>query len=132
LLKGTLEATVIGTLYGTGDGTTTFNVPDLRGRVAVGYAAAGGHPDVSTLGNNDGTPTASRRAKHRHSPHSHTTSLANTLPIAAGGSQWYQNAPGSNSELAALSINSADGGSGNTSDSLDAPAYLVVNHIIKT
>lgn len=27
---------VIGTTYGTGDGTATFNVPDLRRRVAVG------------------------------------------------------------------------------------------------
>src|SRR5207302_11385946 len=27
---------VIGTTYGSGDGSTTFNVPDLRGRVAVG------------------------------------------------------------------------------------------------
>lgn len=27
---------VIGTQYGTGDGTTTFNLPDLRGRVPVG------------------------------------------------------------------------------------------------
>ena len=28
--------TVIGTTYGSGDGETTFNIPDLRGRVAIG------------------------------------------------------------------------------------------------
>ena len=28
--------TVIGTTYGTGDGSTTFNIPDLRGNVAMG------------------------------------------------------------------------------------------------
>ena len=28
--------TVIGTTFGSGDGSTTFNLPDLRGRVAVG------------------------------------------------------------------------------------------------
>ncbi|EHL69933.1 hypothetical protein HMPREF1032_02932, partial [Subdoligranulum sp. 4_3_54A2FAA] len=27
---------VIGTTYGSGDGKTTFNLPDMRGRVAVG------------------------------------------------------------------------------------------------
>src|SRR5262245_45908904 len=27
---------VIGTTYGVGDGSTTFNVPDLRGRAAIG------------------------------------------------------------------------------------------------
>ena len=31
---------VIGTTYGSGDGSTTFNVPDLRGRVAVGAEAS--------------------------------------------------------------------------------------------
>lgn len=33
---------VIGGQYGTGDGTTTFNVPDLRGRVVVGADNMGG------------------------------------------------------------------------------------------
>ena len=28
---------VIGTTYGSGDGSTTFNLPDMRGRVAVGF-----------------------------------------------------------------------------------------------
>jgi len=33
---------VIGTTYGAGDGSTTFNVPDLRGRVAAGMDNMGG------------------------------------------------------------------------------------------
>lgn len=45
---------VIGTLYGTGDGSTTFNVPDLRGRVAIGAAAATDH----ALGMTGGTNTS--------------------------------------------------------------------------
>ena len=32
---------VIGTTYGSGDGSTTFNLPDMRGRVAVGSDAKG-------------------------------------------------------------------------------------------
>lgn len=32
----------IGTAYGAGDGSTTFNLPDLRGRVIEGAQAAGG------------------------------------------------------------------------------------------
>ena len=32
---------IIGTTYGAGDGSTTFNVPDARGRVLAGKAAAG-------------------------------------------------------------------------------------------
>lgn len=117
---------VIQTNYGSGDGSTTFNVPDLRGRVGVGFAASGGHIDVSTLGNSDGVTSANRRPKHRHTPHSHTiaaqtqsngfTSAVNPTPIISGSG---------------LSTSAVDGGSGNSSDSVDAPAWLVLNYIIK-
>lgn len=33
---------MVGTTYGAGDGTTTFNIPDLRGRVAAGKDDMGG------------------------------------------------------------------------------------------
>jgi microcystin-dependent protein len=38
----------IGTAFGIGDGSTTFNVPDLRGRVLAGYK--GGDTNFGTLG----------------------------------------------------------------------------------
>lgn len=116
---------VIGTTFGAADGTH-FNVPDLRGRVAVGFAASGGHVDVSTLGNNDGVAAANRRAKHRHTAHAHGVP---TLGGSSGGSNITAErttAPGT------INTTSVDGGSGNANDSLDAPAYLVLNAIIKT
>lgn len=120
---------VIGTTYGVGDGSTTFNVPDFRGRVPTGYAASGGHADVNTLGNNDGVAAANRRSKHRHTAHTHllwtpgggTTTLRQDSTVSSAGTSG-----------APPSTQSADGGSGNANDSLDAPAYLVVNYIIKT
>lgn len=42
----------IGTAYGVGDGSTTFNVPDFRQRYILGKAAAG---TGSTLGGTGGT-----------------------------------------------------------------------------
>lgn len=126
---------VVGTAYGAGDGSTTFNLPDLRGRVGVGFAASGGHIDVSTIGNNDGSTAPNRRPKHRHTPHTHsspsfsyrdqaTTFGSNTIAMDSTvlGSH---TVPG-------WSLPTADGGSGNSNDSLDAPAWLVVNYIIKT
>jgi microcystin-dependent protein len=44
---------VIGTTYGAGNGTTTFNVPDLRGRVAVGRNSG----TFATLGATGGAET---------------------------------------------------------------------------
>jgi microcystin-dependent protein len=63
---GTYDAlfAAIGTTFGAGDGSTTFNVPDMRGRMPV---SVGTHADVSTRGNNEGSAVASRRPKHPHS-----------------------------------------------------------------
>lgn len=41
---------IIGTAYGAGDGTTTFNLPDLRGRAAIG-AGSGAGLTTRALGN---------------------------------------------------------------------------------
>jgi microcystin-dependent protein len=72
----------IGTTYGTGDGSTTFNVPDLRGRVIAGQDDMGGTSadrltnqsgglDGDTLGATGGsethTLTEDELAAHSHS-----------------------------------------------------------------
>lgn len=120
--------TAIGTAYGAGDGSTTFNVPDLRGRSPVGK---GSNATVSTLGNSDGVAEANRRGtKHRHTAHSHTTQDYNQ-----GGNNTYagfQRGDGGAGSQGAVSTSSVDGGSGNSNDPLDGGAYLVVNYIIKT
>lgn len=45
----------IGTTYGVGDGSTTFNVPDMRGRVCVGKDAA--QTEFNTLNKSGGAKT---------------------------------------------------------------------------
>jgi microcystin-dependent protein len=120
---------VIGTTYGAADGTH-FNVPDLRGRVVVGYAAAGGHTDVSTLGANDGQAVANRRPKHR---------TTNGLSIVGGP---FPTAPGSNGFSPGSNTFVVGAGSGSPSlsgsigtnianDALDTPSYIVLNKIIR-
>lgn len=127
--------------YGQGDGSSTFNLPDLRGRVPVGYAQSGGHSDVSALGNNEGQASANRHPKHRTSfsdpGHGHG--------IQAGGSSGTFLLGGS----ALLANDLAHGGSdtgygvtptttnvsvgtGNANDAADTPSYIVINYIIKT
>lgn len=133
---------VVGTDYGSGDGSTTFNVPDLRGRVAVGYAASGGHVDVSTLGNNDGQASANRRPKHRTS--SSLSVGVGTLALqtpggsivvdSGGGSASSQGGSWGGKSVTVTGSPSLSGsiGTNNANDALDTPSYLVVNHIIKT
>jgi hypothetical protein len=105
----------------------------MRGRMPVGK---GTHSDVSTLGNNDGVAVANRRPKHKHTPHSHITAVSWNLYTAGNYTtnglvtETFQDFIQSNS--ANYTSTSVDGGSGNTSDPLDAPAYLIINYIIKT
>lgn len=114
---------IIGTTYGSADGSH-FNVPDLRGRVPVGK---GSNATVSALGNNDGVAEANRRPKHRHTAHSHTFTTYN----GGAGSSGARSDAASTTPFNSGSTSSVDGGSGNVNDSLDAPAYIVLNYIIK-
>jgi len=114
----------IGVAFGAGDGSTTFNLPDLRGRVPVGRGTAAA---VDALGDNDGVAVANRRPQHRHTPHTH----ALTSNTNAGGSDGWPFASLDAFTPRSTKVSSVDGGSGVAADSLDAPSYLVVNYIIK-
>ena len=66
----------IGTVYGAGNGSTTFNLADFAGRAPVGLAGTGGHADVTALGSTEGVALASRRPKHGTSGTGGTTAGA--------------------------------------------------------
>jgi len=142
--------TAISTTYGVGDGSTTFNLPDLRGRVTVGKAT-GGHADVDNLGENDGVALANRRPKHRHTvtdpghghgvtDPGHVHNIRSNDGGSAGGPFVEQDpltqtdTRVTESATTGLTVNSGSTGItvGGASDPLDAPAYLVLNKIIKT
>lgn len=61
---------VIGTTYGAGNGSTTFNLPDLTGRVPVGKNAG----TFATLGSKGGEETHTMTVNEMPS-HKHTTSV---------------------------------------------------------
>lgn len=133
----------LGTTYGSGDGSTTFNLPDLRGRMPFGK---GTHADVASLGQNEGTSLANRRPKHQHTVydpnHRHGPSgdegmnrywQSNTgagAVVQSGGS--YQ---GNNSIIytgwSTSGVRVNPEASSSSSSPVDAPPYLVVNYIIK-
>jgi len=59
--------------FGSGDGSTTFNLPDTRGR-ALYHMAASGNADVNGIGDSDGVALASRTPKHNTTVGSHNHS----------------------------------------------------------
>jgi microcystin-dependent protein len=145
----------IGTTWGGGDGINTFNLPDTRGRVIVGYGA-GGHADVATLGLNDGQALAARRPKHNHTNglalpnHAHAVNdpgHTHQIPANgnAGGVPIVMQAiiapdTGGNftlSQVTGITIGNpttlpAIGGTIGASGAIDCPSYVVVSKAIKT
>lgn len=68
---------VIGTTFGAGDGSTTFNLPDARGKFALAKAAAG-------TGSSIGATGGSLDHTHTGPSHTHTISASGTHTHAAG------------------------------------------------
>ena len=71
---------VIGTTYGSGDGSSTFNLPDLSGRVVLGVSQS--HALGTTGGEATHTLTESELPAHSHvvPAHGHANDITATTP----------------------------------------------------
>ena len=71
---------VVGTTYGAGDGSTTFNLPDLKGRVVIGVS--GTHALGSTGGSETVTLTEDQLPAHVHEvpQHGHGNDISAKTP----------------------------------------------------
>lgn len=121
----------VGTLHGVGDGSTTVNLPDSRGRSHVAFAPSGGHSDVSTISNNEGgtgnTSTVTlvnRRARHRTSMsdpgHLHTVAPTGVSGPAGGNGVGAGSGVNTSTNTTGITV-----GTGVAGDALDSGAYLV-------
>lgn len=116
---------VIGTQYGTGDGSTTFNLPDLRGRVPVGKNGG----SFGTLGATGGAETVTL-TQGQMPVHSHTTAHVYYQPTLNNTAAPFPVAGDITSgQSGTKNISTGNAGSGEAHNNLQP--YQVVNYIIK-
>jgi len=136
---------VIGTTYGAGDGSTTFNLPNLTDRVAVhksnnkAFASTGGANTVANTGNVAGSTANATLSTAQLASHSHGISNLKNSAAYTGGQKAVN--PTQTSPSAGLNSDASGSGQGhahNMSANFAGDAnsvlqpYLTLMYIIKT
>jgi microcystin-dependent protein len=124
---------IVGETYGAGDGSSTFNVPDLRDKFAVGSGAT--YSAGATGGAATHTLTEAEMPAHTHSATSTDSGHTHVLPYGDSGGEsdgWdgSGNSSTTNTGYANITTTIASTGGGGAHNNL--PPYLSLAFIIKT
>lgn len=113
---------VIGTTYGSGDGSTTFNLPDISERVIVGNAGDGEFSIGNTGGEKEHTLTVNEMPSHTH---------LYRASIGAGNAEGNLNFGDSTGGVISGTYGNAIQNTGGSQAHNNMQPYIALNYIIK-
>ncbi len=134
---------VCGTTFGSGDGSSTFNLPDLRGRAPIGVGTGDASDATAhTLGEKEGTERhamiEAEMPSHTHAVtdpgHEHGPDIGTAFLVNSAGALEYPGGGGTADESATTSTETTGITLGTTGSGLAHPNMqpsLTVNFIIK-
>ena len=128
---------VIGTTYGVGDGSTTFGLPDMRGRVPMGAGTGNQQGGTGSGVITGGTSLAARTAgqfggDERLQDHNHQLGgiLAQSVPVTSPTNYVASYSSGGAESRFTSNVNSGGlGGTPGTGGNM--PPFVVLNYVIK-
>jgi microcystin-dependent protein len=124
---------VIGTTFGVGDGSTTFNLPNYTNRMPYGttLASTGGSADAIVVSHTHTATTTATDSGHTHLSNAngaYNGAGAGAAMGTTGNSPGYATATGNANITATTTVASA----GVSGTNANLPPYLGINFIIKT
>ena len=123
---------VCGTAYGTGDGSSTFNLPDLRARMPIGLSGSGAFNALGNAGGEENhTLTTDEMPSHKHPVTAGTNmpilGVWNTNVVAGPSWRSISSTTGNDGTLGVVTTSNTGGGGAHN----NMPPYMVVNFIIR-
>jgi microcystin-dependent protein len=128
---------VIGTTFGVGDGTTTFNLPNYTNRMPYGttLASTGGSADAVVVSHTHTATTTATDSGHTHTikdgdVNTRTNPYFNW--VGTGGASIGVNGASTDSSTANITATTTVASAGVSGTNANLPPYLGINFIIKT
>ena len=135
--------TAIATQYGVGDGSSTFNLPDLRGRTIAGKGSGStiasslfdsGNQDTlgALVGADDVVLSTAQLPSHSHSDGSFAVSTTILTSTSGDGSTHLLRTDGANTTSLSLDVTGTSGSTGSGSAHTNMQPTIILNYVIKT
>lgn len=129
--------TAIGTTFGTGDGSTTFNLPNFTDRMPMAsgglysLGSTGGSKDAVAVAHTHTATSSVTDPGHVHSIQ-HDANSSSTGAIIAGSSEPVETSYNTDSATTGITVSTTVNSAGVSGTDANLPPYLGINFIIRT